>query len=229
MSWRYCLRRVRQAFVLATDRETLTDVVSRGYEFPATGGFVPPGMPGHSAGIGLPYNPDAARQLLSDAGYPGGNGFPILDLLAEADFVPLHQYLEIQWREILGVEMAWRVMEYGRYIEKLEREPPSMFFTACEADYPDPDSILRVKFPKRWIRWQNKAYTELVEEARRVTDQVARLRLYQQADRILVEEAAIMPLTYGRWYLLVKPWVRNLIVTAPIKAWFWKDVIIEPH
>jgi ABC-type oligopeptide transport system substrate-binding subunit/tetratricopeptide (TPR) repeat protein len=220
--------RVRQAFVLATDRETLTAVVKRGYEFPATGGFIPPGMPGHSAGIGLPYNPGRARQLLYEAGYPGGDDFPIVDLLAEGDFDE-RQYLETQWREILGVEITWRTMEYERFIEKLDREPPSMFLTGCDPYYPDPDSVLRIKFPKRWTRWQNEVYNRLVEEARRITDQVARLELYQQADQILVEEAAIVPLTYGRWYLLVKPWVRNLIVTAPIKAWFWKDVIIEPH
>jgi ABC-type oligopeptide transport system substrate-binding subunit len=221
--------RVRLAFVLAIDRETLADVVTRGYEFPAKGGFIPPGMPGHSAGIGLPYNPDRARQLLYEAGYPGGNGLPIVELVADVDLVREYQYLQTQWREILGVEMIWRVMEYEGFVERLDRELPSMFFTACEAYYPDPDSFLRIKFPKRWTRWQNKAYTRLVEEARRVTDQVTRLKLYQQADQILVEEAAIMPLTYGRWYLLVKPWVRNLIITASIKAWFWKDIIIEPH
>jgi len=69
-------RRVRRAFTLATDRETLADVILRGYASPATGGFVPPGMPGHSPGIGLPYDPEAARRLLAEAGYPGGRGFP---------------------------------------------------------------------------------------------------------------------------------------------------------
>lgn len=54
------------------------------------------------------------------------------------------------------------------------------------------------------------------------------MNLYGQADRILAEEAAIVPLTYERMHLLVKPWVRRY-PTSPIKYWFWKNVIIEPH
>jgi ABC-type oligopeptide transport system substrate-binding subunit len=50
----------------------------------------------------------------------------------------------------------------------------------------------------------------------------------QQADRILVEEAPVLPLCYGRLHALVKPWVRRYL-TSSLKWWFWKDVIIEPH
>jgi ABC-type oligopeptide transport system substrate-binding subunit len=67
-----------------------------------------------------------------------------------------------------------------------------------------------------------------VEEARRITDQEERLTMYQQADRILVKEAAIVPLLYQRSHLLVKPWVSKY-PTSAIESWFWKDVIIEPH
>ena len=66
----------------------------------------------------------------------------------------------------------------------------------------------------------------LMEEARRVTDQGARIPLYQQADRILMAEAAIMPLAYSRSHLLVKPWVSKFPACA-IKNWFWKDVVVE--
>jgi ABC-type transport system substrate-binding protein len=59
-------------------------------------------------------------------------------------------------------------------------------------------------------------------------DQGKRMRMYQQADRILVEEAPILPLFYSRVRLLVKPWVKRFPV-SPLKWWFWKDTIIEPH
>ncbi|MFQ6016456.1 MAG: hypothetical protein ACE5NP_13555, partial [Anaerolineae bacterium] len=72
------------------------------------------------------------------------------------------------------------------------------------------------------------AYDELVEKARRVMDQGERMKLYRQADRILVEEAPVMPFVHARWGLLVKPWVRRYPV-SPTRQWFWKDVIIEPH
>jgi len=110
----------------------------------------------------------------------------------------------------------------------MRREPPHMFLTGWTADYPDPDNFLRVSPIRRYTRWQNEAYDRLVEEARRVTDQGERMRLYGQADRILVEQAPILPLLHLRFPLLVKPWVRKF-PTSPMKAWFWKDVIIEPH
>jgi ABC-type oligopeptide transport system substrate-binding subunit len=56
-----------------------------------------------------------------------------------------------------------------------------------------------------------------------------RMHLYQKADQILVEAAAIMPLTYGRQHWLVKPWVRKFLTPAMYTSCFWKDVIIEAH
>ena len=67
-----------------------------------------------------------------------------------------------------------------------------------------------------------------VEEARQVMDQGERMKLYSRLGRILVEEAPIMPLIYGRQHMLVKPWVTRYPVPATGQL-FWKDVIIEPH
>jgi len=220
--------RVRRAFVLATDRETLADVAMRGYAFPATGGFVPPGMPGHSVGIGLRYDPSQARELLAEAGYPGGRGFPVIDALTTHGRVTEREYLQAQWRENLGVEIAWEAMEWATFLDSLDEEPPHMFGMAWMADYPDPDNFLRVGLSWSAMRWRNEAYDRLVEEARRVTDQGKRMKLYGQADRILVEEMPIVPFAYSRFHQLVKQWVRKYPVSA-IRTWFWKDVIIEPH
>jgi oligopeptide transport system substrate-binding protein len=165
--------RVRRAFAFATDRETLVDVALRGHDSPATGGFIPPGMPGHSAGIGLPYDPEQARQLLAEAGYPGGRGFPPADLLARRSDESQSEYLQAQWRENLGVEIeiTWETMEYEMFFGRLRREPPSMFLLGWIADYPDPDSFLRISTFLHWTRWQNETYDRLVEEARRIMDQ----------------------------------------------------------
>jgi ABC-type transport system substrate-binding protein len=70
--------------------------------------------------------------------------------------------------------------------------------------------------------------TPFVEDAQRALDQVERMKLYGQADKILVEEAPILPLTYARFHVLVKPWVRKYL-TPPLRWWFWKDIILEPH
>jgi oligopeptide transport system substrate-binding protein len=222
--------RVRRAFVLATDRETMINVTMSGHFFPATGGFIPPGMPGHSPGIGLPYDPHQARQLLADAGYPGGRGFPVVALRVwrTPTFQEMGEHLRAYWRENLGVEIAGETVEFGAFADSLEREPPHMSILPWVADYPDPDNLLRVGFPWKATGWRNEAYNRPIEKARRITDQRERMRLYGQADRILVEEASIMPLFYARFDLLVKPWVKKFPM-SPMKVWFWKDVIIEPH
>jgi oligopeptide transport system substrate-binding protein len=221
-------RRVRRAFVLATDRETLADMVMRGYHFPATGGFIPPGMPGHSPGIGLPYDPERARQLLAEAGYPGGRGFPVVDALTGRGHIPLMEYLQPQWEENLGVEIPWEPMEWATFDDRMRRKPPHIFITGWAADYPDPDDFLRMCHFRLFTGWRNDAYDRLVDEARRITEQRKRMKLYGQADRILVEEAPIILLIYARRHLLVKSWVTKYPTSAI--SWFvWKDVVIEPH
>jgi oligopeptide transport system substrate-binding protein len=101
--------RLRRAFVLAADRETLAAGFYHN-EFLATGGFIPPGMPGHAPGIGLPYDPEYARRLMAEAGYPGGSGFPLITLLipSSARMETACDYLQRQWQEILAVTIAWR-------------------------------------------------------------------------------------------------------------------------
>jgi ABC-type oligopeptide transport system substrate-binding subunit len=219
--------RVRQAFVLATDRGRLVEGVLRGTAFPAVGGFVPPGMLGHLPGIALPYDPDGARQLLAEAGYPDGRGFPAVDLLTDHKRGPYAEYLQAHWWENLGVEITQETREWGVFFDALDRKPPHMFCIGETADNPSADFLRDAYFP-RLTGWQNEAYDRLVEEARRVTDQGRRVKLYREADRILVEEAAIMPLAYWRCHWLVKPWVRRYPVSTT-KSWFWKDVIIDPH
>jgi oligopeptide transport system substrate-binding protein len=221
--------RVRRAFVLATDRGTLVDGVLRGTAFPATGGYVPPGMLGHSEGIALPYDPAGARELLAEAGYPDGRGFPTVTLLTNYERGPTSEYLQAQWREYLGVEITQETIEWGELADRLTRgELPHMFCATEPATYPDPDDFLRAPFFQLRTGWQNERYDRLVEEARRVMVQELRNEMYQEADRILVEEAVIMPLAYGGSHLLVKPWVRRFPASAT-RFWFWKDVIIDPH
>ena len=223
--------RVRQALAMAIDKETLVSVNGRGYSFPATGGFVPPEMPGHSPGIGLPYDPERARRLLAEAGYPGGQGIPALHGLAKdsASKTSICNDLAVQWHEILGITINWRDLPWPELLQLLDHNPPALFLMGWRADYPDPDNPLRLGTNRHWIGWTNETYDNLVEEARRCCTNLARrLELYQQADRILMDEAAIVPIFYGRTHLLVRPWVHAFSVST-MARYQWKNIIIEPH
>lgn len=218
--------RVRRAFAMATDKKQLATTVYGGYWFPALGGFVPPGVPGHSSSIGLLYDPEGARLLLAEAGYPGGCGFPVVEACARERIRHQTEFLHRQWREILGVEISWEILPWEDYLARLDSAPANIVQFGWEADYPDPDSFLRTGNVKQRTRWQDQTYDDLVEKARRVLDQGERLELYTQADKILIEAAVIIPITYSWSHTLVKPWVGKFPALA-LNQWHWKDIVID--
>jgi ABC-type oligopeptide transport system substrate-binding subunit len=225
--------RVRQAFSQAVDREALIRELMQEQYLPATGGVVPPGMPGHSPDIGLVYDPQAARRLLTEAGYPGGRGFPGVVFLhthglGDESFLPL---LQRAWSRNLGVDVEITTLAWEPFLSRLEAQPPDLMLGGWIADYPDPDNYLRVVFHSREglnePRWQDPRFDALVEEAARVTDKRRRMALYREADRILVaEQAVILPLSYGRGAVLVKPWVSHCSKTRTYTDHL-KELIVE--
>jgi oligopeptide transport system substrate-binding protein len=225
-------QRVRRAFVLATDREMLANVTLKGQAAPATGGFLPPEMPGHSSEISLPYDPQQAQQLLAEAGYPNEarQGFPVIKALVPNTQILISEQLQKQWRENLGVETEIEIIEWAELDERMNNKPPALSVIGWGADYPDPDNFLKPGVIEYGTRWRNEAYDQLIETARQLLDQELRIELYRQADRMLVEEAPVLPLAYGRLGLLLKPWVKSY-PTSPlaIYAWFGKEIVIEPH
>jgi oligopeptide transport system substrate-binding protein len=221
---------MRQALALAADREELANVVLRGMYTAGSGGFVPPGMPGHSPRIGFLYQPDWARQLFAAAvGHAAGSGLPTLEGLTVPPIDPLiTQYLKAEWEANLGIQVAWQVEDWPPFQRRLEQDPPHMYVLALFAERPDPSDFLSPGEERHRTRWTSQAYEEPVEKARHVLDQKARIELLRQADQVLVHEASIIPLFYGRQHVLIKPWVSSFPISA-LNRWYWKDTIIKPH
>ena len=121
-------------------------------------------------------------------------------------------FLQQTWKETLGVEVRLSGVEWGEFIRRRDEDPPDLSISAWAADYPDPDNMLRVLFHSRDgvnpIRWRNSDFDAQLERASRLTDRKERIELYQAADRILVSEAAVLPLGYAQGRQLVKPYVR---------------------
>jgi ABC-type oligopeptide transport system substrate-binding subunit len=186
-------------------------------------------MPGHSPGAGLPYDPEQARRLLAEAGYPAGQGFPVVECLTLPDRLEIGENLQAQWRQNLGVEIKWEIMERQAFFTRLDEHSPHLFILGWRADYPDPDNFLRALIGDLQSRgWQNQHYDRLVKQAQRSLDQAERMKLYGEAERILAEEAPVMPIFYRSTPLLVKPWVTRFPATG-LRGWFFKDVILKPH
>jgi ABC-type transport system substrate-binding protein len=220
--------RIRRALVLATDRRHLVDVHGMGRNLPATGGFVPPGIPGHIPGIALPYDLEKSRLLLADAGFPGGRGLPCLRaLLFPWDVDRLPAFIFNPWQAEIGLQVVWEQMEFPEFPDRILGEQPHITAAGWSVDYPDPDNNLRVGLGT-FGNWRHEIYDGLVDRARRSLIQDERLSLYRQAEEILVEEVPIVPLYYYRLHLLLKPWIRNY-QPETIYYHYWKDVVIEPH
>jgi len=220
--------RVRQAIAMSIDKETLNHVALKGIVFPATGGYVSPNVPGHSEGIGLPYDPEQAQRLLAEAGYPRGRGFPPVEALTYWEVAPYMAFLRSGWEAILEREIPWEVLGFGEYIDRMTQEPAQVFGNHWQADYPDPDNFLRTSLIQRETSFRSDFYEKLIETARYAPDQDKRMGLYRQADKMLMEEAIIVPLSYIPNHMLVKPWVKKFPISS-LKWLHGKDVILEPH
>lgn len=224
-------RAVRQALAQAIDRQALLETA--GAHRPVPGGFLPPGMPGHTTAIGLGFDPAEARRLLAEAGLADGKGFPEVELLyarapGAANTVPDH--LVRTWEEKLGLRVRPVGVDWAEWLRRRDHQPAAIAISGWSADYPDPDDMLRLQFHSRegmnTIRWHNSQFDELTERAAAVSDRRQRIELYQQADRILVEEqAAIVPLWYSQGRRLVQPYVK--LPPVPSFLMRFKDVVVE--
>ena len=142
--------KVRQAIATGVDRAMWTEQVKNGVGEPATG-WLPPGLPGYDANVGVEYAFDAAKaqSLLADAGYPGGEGFPEVSLtyVAADDQSLMAQFLQAQLSENLGIEMTLDPLDppsYGGQVIGGRQFDATLFLWA--ADYPDPENFLASLF-----------------------------------------------------------------------------------
>lgn len=216
---------VRQAFNLAVDKERLIQVVGRGIVTPAWG-VLPPGMPGHNESLeGLRFDPERARQLLDESSYGGVDGLPDITLyVSGAGGTPTEEIEAIveMWKQNLGVEVSIEQAEWATFLFDISRKPNpyQAFSVGWLADYPDPQNFLDILFHcdsrDNKTGYCNPEVDEILEAARVETDETRRLELYQQAEEMVVADAAWLPLWYSKGYVLVKPWVQNLIFPSAI-------------
>lgn len=217
--------RVRRAMALSVDRRQLARTTLAGALAPATGGFVPPGMPGHVPGAALETDVERARALLSEAGYPDGRGFPAVECVMRAGRAHLVEPLLAQCREILGIDVHAHELSQLDLLE-LGTGSSALGFGYWVPEYPDPDCFLRLCLEADVADsgWWPAKYDELVTEARALTTQEERLARYRDAEEVLAEQVPILPVLYGRVHLLVKPWVTHF-ASSPVKQRFWHQAV----
>ncbi|KAA3664151.1 MAG: hypothetical protein DWQ04_07170, partial [Chloroflexi bacterium] len=200
---------VRQALVQALDRQALVDAAWAGVQNPANGGIVPPGMSGHSPEISLPFAPKQARRLLDEVA-KSGTKIEKLRLAALPGFGGTPAFIKQSWESVLGINVELlEDVPADEFIRGLGEGEIHCGMFGLSVGYPDPNDILRPlghsQSPFNFFSWSNARFDQLVEAAAVTLDQGERLRMYHEADRLMVvEETAVSPLYYLQAYGLLR-------------------------
>jgi ABC-type transport system substrate-binding protein len=206
---------LRRALAHAVDRERLADLMPANLEV-ATGGVVPPALQGHSPDMALSFDPDRARQELRESGIDPGKA--ALSIAAQDVWLPILEPIVEAWRELLGLEVGFvtwtaeTVDEVAPLGRPLELAPIAVL--GWLPGYPDPEYCLRLILHSNAKanegRYAYEPFDELIDRARHAPTGASRLELFRQADRLAVaDQAAVIPLVYGRSMTFVRPGVEG--------------------
>jgi oligopeptide transport system substrate-binding protein len=195
---------VRRAFAAAVDWDRLV-ALAAGVE-PATS-LVPPGIEGRGdIDFSPAYDPDAARAALADAGYPEGSGFPAVTLTTSGTL--FDEGVAAGLRSTLGVEVALEVMPFDAYSERLDTDPPAFWALEWVADYPHAQDFLGLLLETGSISnvggWSDAAYDAAIEAAASTDDAGEQQAAYVEAQRIVADEAPVVPVRYGESWALTR-------------------------
>ncbi len=210
---------VRRALSRAIDRDALCRAILRSSRAPAHC-LTPPNTAGYTSTAHVPSDFAEARRLLAEAGFPEGKGLPTLEIQFNSD--PTNQKLleaiQQMWRRELGVSATLAGMDQTVYLNNQDRLDYVVSRSRWIGDYNDPTTYLELFLsnnPNNRTGWKNPRYDELYEKALLTLDPTARFALFDQAEKLLIDEAPIAPVFFGaRTYLIhpsVKGWIPSLL------------------
>lgn len=226
--------RVRRALALAIDkREIISRILQTGQE-PAMS-FVPPAIANY-----IPYQPPqmpdydpaTARRLLAEAGYPGGKGFPKIEILynTHESHQAIAELVQAQWKRNLGINVRLQNQDWARYLASRRQGEFWVARAGWIADYLDPNTFLEMMTtgnPNNHGGWSHAEYDRLIARAQVEVDEHRRLALFKEAESLLLEEMPILPLYFPVTRAMVRPYVRgyygNVLDIHPLKN-IWVDV-----
>lgn len=230
--------RVRKALTMAVDREALVTSVTQGGQLPAYA-FVPSGIPEHdgsdfraNGGDYFAYDPEMAKQLLAEAGYPDGAGFPSVEILYNTSEMHkmIAEAIQEMWKQNLGIETVTLTnQEWGVYLNTRDEGDFMIARAGWIGDYLDPYTFLDM-----WVtaggnnnsRFSNAEYDQLLLDVRMVDDEVARMEMMHQLEDILMEEMPVLPIYYYTLPMMVKSYVKGY-AKAAVGGMDFKSAYIE--
>lgn len=221
--------KVRRALYLSIDRESLVEHVTQGGQLPMAG-LVPEGLAGYEAPDFPLFDPDRAREILAEAGFPGGEGLAPITLSYNTSEGHKQIAVAIQqmWKEHLGVEVTIENQEWKVYLKNLKSHNYQLGRMGWIGDYADPYTFLEVLSQHNGNNhsgWKNDTYDALLERANTIANPTERMRVLREAEELVIAELPILPIYVYARIDIVKPYLRgywrNLQNVHPIK---WMSV-----
>lgn len=209
--------RVRRALGMAIDKKTIVDGILGGQNTIANG-IVPPGVFGYREDVkGLPFDVNAAKALLAQAGYPGGKGIGEIEFSyrdGRPDVELVAQAVQQQWKEALGVSITLQKREWGSYLQKYNAKDLPAFHMRWGADYLDAENFLSTLLAsyggENKISYKNARYDALCREADTILDEAKRKELYAQAEDLVIQDAPFIPIYFQKDAELIRGNVKGL-------------------
>jgi oligopeptide transport system substrate-binding protein len=207
--------KVRRALALAIDRESITRNILRAGQKPATG-LTPPGTLAeyHTPDV-MRFNPDEARKLLSEAGFPDGKGFPTFDILINTSEAhrSLAEAMQAMWRQHLNIPARVLNQDWGVYLESQRKLDFQVCRAAWVGDYLDPSTFLamwQTNDGNNNTGWSNSRYDELIQQSFSEGDAAKRLQILNEAETLVLTEAPILPVYWYTHSYLMRTEVKGL-------------------
>lgn len=210
-------KRVREAISLSLDRNAMIKGLYGGAAFPLNG-IVTPGMPGFDASVPeAKYDPERAKKLMAEAGFPDGKGLPPLEISGTETFKDELTYFANQLNKVLGMPVTVKLVERATHIRAMNAGEVAFFPWGWTADFPDAAYYLSQMWygpsPYNRARYKNADYDKLIDEALTVADDAKRFALYHQAEKIALDDFAFAPVPMTASVALRKSGVKNATVT----------------
>jgi ABC-type transport system substrate-binding protein len=223
---------VRKAFALAVDRDGFVERLTNNIELPALT-ILPPSMPGFSPDLSaVSYDPAAAKTALQASRYAGN--LPPVSLeasgLGTEGRADVNALVE-NWRQALDVEVEVIYLDSNNYTREARNEDGQMSYYGWCADYPDPQNFLDVLYHTdsefNVSGYTNAQVDSLLGKANIEADPARRVQLYQQIEKLLIDDFAFIPISHSVYDVLVNPRVEGFVL-APMNADYISWLSLKP-
>jgi len=207
--------------IYAIDRDAIVNEVYLG-RYSLARGVLPPGIMAFNPKLtGYRYDPQKARELLAQAGYPGGRGLPPIQIWSGVKLEKLLQEHELikKYLAAVGVEAQFHYeTNWPTFSAELAQNKFPVFLYAWFADVPHPDNFLFLLFysrsPRNFTGYSNPTVDDLLVQAKRETELPRQMDLYRQAEAMILDDAPIIPVWHYTYERLFQPYVRSVEVNG---------------